>query len=272
MKPEPDLYGVWQDWAKALLLWLAGDTPVTETQVTSASLGLPVGVVMDNAAATVPQGWLLCDGREVSRTDYAQLWLAIGTLYGVPTSGSVFRLPDGRDRVRLGRGNMGGAAAGRVTVGVAGLNTSTLGATGGSQNFQQHDHGVGVTDPGHIHGITDTGHTHTVTDLGHAHGITDNGHAHGYNTPNVDNSMAPTLGGSSLTYTPGRSSGTTAGQTTGITVNSSTTGISLVSNTTGVGVVGNSTGITVDVQDAGVGAAGNIPPCIVMDMIIYAGV
>jgi hypothetical protein len=46
-----------------------------------------------NDGATVPLGWLECDGSEVSRSTYAALFAIIGETYGTPTSTSVFVLP-----------------------------------------------------------------------------------------------------------------------------------------------------------------------------------
>lgn len=52
--------------------------------------------------ATVPKGWLPCDGRSVSRTQYILLFAAIGTIYGTGDGKSTFNLPDFRDRVPMG--------------------------------------------------------------------------------------------------------------------------------------------------------------------------
>jgi len=39
-------------------------------------------------------GWLLCDGAAVSRTTYAELFVAIGTTYGIGDGSTTFNLPD----------------------------------------------------------------------------------------------------------------------------------------------------------------------------------
>lgn len=46
------------------------------------------------AGDTIPNGWLLCDGSEVSKTDYPELYAAIGNLWGTPNSSSNFKLPN----------------------------------------------------------------------------------------------------------------------------------------------------------------------------------
>jgi microcystin-dependent protein len=54
---------------------------------------------MSYAGPTAPQGWLLCDGAAVSRTDFAALFTAIGTGWGngtteYPGSSDYFNIPD----------------------------------------------------------------------------------------------------------------------------------------------------------------------------------
>lgn len=56
--------------------------------------GIPIGVVQAFAGNTVPDGWLLCDGSAVSRTDYAGLYAVIGTTYGAGDGTDTFNLPN----------------------------------------------------------------------------------------------------------------------------------------------------------------------------------
>ena len=63
---------------------------------------LPAGVIIPFAGKSVPTGYLLCNGAAVSRTDYANLFAAIGTLYGAGDGSTTFNLPDARDRVLQG--------------------------------------------------------------------------------------------------------------------------------------------------------------------------
>ena len=53
-----------------------------------------VGAVHHYATTSAPDGWLECDGAAVSRTDYADLFAAIGTLWGVGDGSTTFNLPD----------------------------------------------------------------------------------------------------------------------------------------------------------------------------------
>ena len=102
----------------------------------------PVGTVMPTALATAPVGWLLCYGQAVSRTSYASLFNAIGTTYGAGDGSSTFNLPDLRGRVVAGKDNMGGTAASRLTSAGSGVNGSVIGASGGNQLSQGHNHAV----------------------------------------------------------------------------------------------------------------------------------
>lgn len=62
--------------------------------VVDVESGAPVGSLMPYAGATPPDGWLICDGSEISRTTYARLFSVIGTTYGAGDGNSSFKLPD----------------------------------------------------------------------------------------------------------------------------------------------------------------------------------
>ena len=67
--------------------------------VVDVESGAPVGSLMPYAGTTPPDGWLICDGSEISRTTYARLFSVIGTTYGAGDGNSSFNLPklsDGR--------------------------------------------------------------------------------------------------------------------------------------------------------------------------------
>lgn len=85
---------------------------------------MPAGVVMDFAGASVPTGWLDCDGSAVSRTTYADLFAAIGETWGVGDGSTTFNLPDFRGRATIGAGTG------------SGLTERTLGGTGGAETHQ----------------------------------------------------------------------------------------------------------------------------------------
>jgi microcystin-dependent protein len=125
-------------------------------------LAVPIGAILPYAGGTAPDGYLLCDGSEIERSKYGDLYDIIGVIYngsaalqGVGT----FRLPDLRGRFALGKDNMdnagtvptsagpyvdaGGGTAGRVpdvqaTIlgGAAGLSSVPLTLA----NLPEHSH------------------------------------------------------------------------------------------------------------------------------------
>ena len=72
-----------------------------------ASAFLPPGVIMPFAGTTTPSGWLPCDGRAVSSTQYPALFAAIGTIWGSETNitengVTYFKLPNFQNRTLWG--------------------------------------------------------------------------------------------------------------------------------------------------------------------------
>lgn len=64
--------------------------------VVDVESGAPVGSLMPYAGTTPPDGWLICDGSEISRTTYARLFSVIGTTYGAGDGNSSFNIPNGK--------------------------------------------------------------------------------------------------------------------------------------------------------------------------------
>ncbi len=86
-----------------------------------------VGDIKMSARQDNYEGWLVCDGREVSRTTYSALFEVIGTSFGSGDGETTFALPDSRGRVPLGAqqstgtsyycvGNTGGEETHTLTV------------------------------------------------------------------------------------------------------------------------------------------------------------
>ena len=117
------------------------------------------GTLLDMAVASTPAWmnactvtpWLIGDGTVYNVSSYPQLGAYLGSTFG-GNGASTFGVPDLRARYRIPLDNQGSqGAAGRVTAAVSGLNGTTWGSSGGSQNFQAHVHTSTITDPGHIH-------------------------------------------------------------------------------------------------------------------------
>lgn len=105
---------------------------------------LPIGAVIEFPSDNIPDNWLLCNGQAVSRTDYAELFAAIGTTWGAGNGSTTFNVP---------------TKEGLVTVGkkTSDSDFNTLGKTGGKKT---HTHTQGQTGsttltiaqiPSHIH-------------------------------------------------------------------------------------------------------------------------
>lgn len=65
---------------------------------------VPIGTIVMWATSTPPEGWLLCNGKEVSRAAYAELFKVLGTSVGAAGSAS-FKIPDLTGRFPLGASN-----------------------------------------------------------------------------------------------------------------------------------------------------------------------
>lgn len=160
---------------------------VTNPATALANIGgtIPTGVVWDfeGAAASVPNGWLLCSGKTIGSAssngtaranadtqalfnllwaDHTNTTRPIFTSAGAASTrganaaadwaaNKAISLPDDRGLVSVGKDDMGGTAANRITSGVCGLDGTVLGASGGDQRLHQHTHTATVTDPGHTH-------------------------------------------------------------------------------------------------------------------------
>jgi microcystin-dependent protein len=77
-----------------------------------ADLGLPIGAVFPYAGLIAPSGFLLCDGSEVQKAQFPDLYNIISDFYNgaAPLLGAnTFRLPDLRGRNAMGRDNMDNA-------------------------------------------------------------------------------------------------------------------------------------------------------------------
>ena len=103
----------------------------------------PIGLIAPFAGVAAPSGWLLCDGQEIARAAYTQLYAVIGTTYKANPTEGFFAVPDLRGRFPLGADNMGDNAANVVTD----IAADVVGAKSGSEdvsiqveNLPEHKH------------------------------------------------------------------------------------------------------------------------------------
>jgi len=108
--------------------------------------GVNTGIVVPWGTASVPSGFLACDGSAVSRTTYSALFAVVGTTYGVGDGSTTFNVPN---------------LAGRTVISKS--NNQSLASTGGANC---------ITPTGNISGATGNttltvnqipSHSHTLT-------------------------------------------------------------------------------------------------------------
>lgn len=64
----------------------------------------PLGTINAFGGTTAPEGWLLCQGQALSRTEYKDLFDVIGTNFGSGDGSTTFNLPDMREATFKGAG------------------------------------------------------------------------------------------------------------------------------------------------------------------------
>lgn len=105
---------------------------------------VPAGTIIMSAALQTPAGYLLCDGRELSKVEYADLYAAISDKYTDISSATTFKIPNMVGRVAVGKtdspsdpsyneiGATGGEAAHILTVQEMPSHSHTSNAIGGT--------------------------------------------------------------------------------------------------------------------------------------------
>jgi microcystin-dependent protein len=150
----------------ATVYFFTGDFAGTRNAVNYYAAQLAAGLAVETgfismfagSPASVPLGYLVCDGLAVSRDVYAGLFTKIGTTYGAGDGTTTFNLPNLVDRAPIGAGTIAPLAA---SVGAAFVTLT---------NAQVPNHTHNVTDLGHVHTITDPGHNHRASAVGATYG------------------------------------------------------------------------------------------------------
>jgi microcystin-dependent protein len=111
--------------------------------------GIPTATIVPWSNASVPSGFLECNGQAVSRSTYAALFAIIGTTYGAGDGSTTFLVPDLQDNVPVGKSNnkalasTGGANTVAVTAS-GNVGGSTANATLTTAQLASHSHGISV--------------------------------------------------------------------------------------------------------------------------------
>jgi len=105
--------------------------------------GIPTATIVPWSSASVPTGFLECNGQTVSRSTYAALFAIVGTTYGAGDGSSTFAVPDLQDNVAVGKSNNKALAStgGANTVASTGnVGGSTANATLSTAQLASHSH------------------------------------------------------------------------------------------------------------------------------------
>ena len=104
---------------------------------------IPSGAVIPFAFETPPTGFFECNGQAISRTTFADLFAAIGTVFGTGDGSTTFNLPDLRGEFVRGWDNGAGndPNAGTRTDSGGGVTGDNVG-TKQADEFKSHDHGL----------------------------------------------------------------------------------------------------------------------------------
>jgi len=105
--------------------------------------GIPTATIVPWTAASVPSGFLECDGTAVSRSTYSALFAIVGTTYGTGDGSSTFNVPNLADNLPVGKSNNKavGSTGGANTVAKTGnISGSTANATVSTPQLASHSH------------------------------------------------------------------------------------------------------------------------------------
>jgi len=143
--------------------------------------GTATGTIVPWSSASVPTGFLECDGAAVSRSTYSALFAVVGTTYGTGDGASTFNLPNLADNVAIGKspGKALASTGGANTVASTGnVGGSTANATLSTPQLASHNHlivgqpfgpGSGSRTTGAMGGGVYTG--NRGSDGGHSHNM-----------------------------------------------------------------------------------------------------
>jgi microcystin-dependent protein len=120
--------------------------------IPAAAPGVPAGSVIWTARSSAPTGYLKANGAAVSRSTYADLFAAIGTIYGAGDGSTTFNLPDLRGEFVRGWDDGRGVDAGRAFGSAQAQSYQSHNHTGSTAGAGAHSHSTNfsqvVTQPG----------------------------------------------------------------------------------------------------------------------------
>lgn len=154
-------YGASEFWLKVEVMDNGTFQEISNTQLLSVPYAevagnaqpAPTGSIMafGGMKEKIPSGWHICDGTELSRIDFANLYDAIGTNWGSGNNSTTFRIPDMRGvflrGVSDGKTNYDNDRNSRSSM-YSGGNTNDNVGSFQAEGFKSHDHSGNINgDP-----------------------------------------------------------------------------------------------------------------------------
>ena len=105
--------------------------------------GIPTGTIVPWSDASIPSGFLECNGQAVSRTTYADLFAIVSTTYGVGDGSTTFNVPDLQDNVAVSKSNnktLGSTGGSNTVTSTGNVGGSTANATLSTAQLASHNH------------------------------------------------------------------------------------------------------------------------------------
>jgi len=121
--------------------------------------GIPTATIVPWTSASVPSGFLECNGAAVSRTTYSALFAIVGTTYGAGDGSSTFNVPDLQDNVAVGKSNnksLGSTGGANTVTSTGNVGGSTANASLSTPQLASHSHPGGSGNTGSFANLNGT--------------------------------------------------------------------------------------------------------------------
>ena len=108
--------------------------------------GIPTATIVPWSSASVPSGFLECNGAAVSRSTYSALFAIIGATYGAGDGATTFNLPDFQDNIAMGKSGtkaLASTGGANTVVSTGNVGGSTANATLSTGQLASHSHSGG---------------------------------------------------------------------------------------------------------------------------------
>jgi microcystin-dependent protein len=193
-----DLIAAIQTWAGGVDGINAAERLNELTEGVASLPTVPTGMISPWPTSTAPTGYLLCDGAQVSRTTYVNLFTLLGTTYGSGDGSTTFNVPDLRGRFPLGKATSG---TGSTLAGTGGSMDHSHAISGSTANESSHTHSIDfLSDDSNLTGVTVAAGAgvNEVQQSDHKHQVTGtsgsgSAHNHGAGTLTMDTDNPPFL-------------------------------------------------------------------------------